>query len=72
MGRRSFTAEFKHEAVKLVPERGMAVGQSVADLGLHESVLRKRGKDAPHSPNFWLLSYLAIPTWRSLHAHRST
>ena len=37
MGRRFFTAEFKHEAVKLVLERGMTVGQAAKDLGLHRA-----------------------------------
>jgi len=46
MGRRVFTAEFKHEAVKLVLERGMAISQAAKDLGLHENVLRKWVKDA--------------------------
>jgi transposase len=46
MGRRNFTAEFKHEAVKLVLERGMTVAQAARDLGLHENVLRKWVKDA--------------------------
>ena len=41
MGRRSFTAEFKREAVKLVLERGMALSQASKDLGLHVNVLRK-------------------------------
>jgi len=41
MGRRRFTPEFKLEAVKLVKERGVAVRQAAADLGLHENVLRK-------------------------------
>lgn len=41
MGRRTFTAEFKHEAVKLVLERGMTVAQAARDLGPHENVLRK-------------------------------
>jgi transposase len=46
MGRRSFTAEFKHEAVKLVLERGMTVSQASKDLGLHVNVLRKWVFDA--------------------------
>jgi transposase len=41
MGRRSFTPEFKLEAVNLVKERGVAVRQAATDLGLHENVLRK-------------------------------
>jgi len=46
MGRRVFSAEFKHEAVKLVRERGVAVSQAAKDLGLHNNVLRKWVKDA--------------------------
>ena len=46
MGRRSFTTEFKHEAVRLVRERGVAVSQAARDLGLHQNVLRKWVKDA--------------------------
>ena len=45
MGRRSFTREFKVEAVKLVRERGMTAGQAAKDLGLHENVLRKWVRD---------------------------
>ena len=46
MGRRFFTAEFKHEAVKLVLERGMTVSQAAKDLGIHENVLRSWTRDA--------------------------
>ena len=46
MGRRSFTTEFKHEAVKLVVERGMTVSQASRDLGLHVNVLRTWVRDA--------------------------
>jgi transposase len=46
MGRRSFSAEFKHEAVQLVLERGVSVAQAARDLGLHENVLRKWVRDA--------------------------
>ena len=46
MGRRVFTAEFKHEAVRLVTERGVTIGTASKDLGLHENVLRKWVKDA--------------------------
>jgi len=49
MGRRSFTTEFKHEAVRLVRERGMTVGQAARDLDLHENVLRKWVRDAKQS-----------------------
>jgi transposase len=46
MGRRSFTREFKVEAVKLVRERGVSYRQAGADLGVHENVLRKWAKDS--------------------------
>lgn len=39
--RRTFSREFKLEAVRLVSERGVAVAQAARDLGLHENVLRK-------------------------------
>lgn len=39
--RRTFSREFKLEAVRLVNERGVAVAQATRDLGLHENVLRK-------------------------------
>ena len=45
MGRRTFSPEFKLEAVKLVRERGVKIGQAAQDLGLHENVLRKWVKD---------------------------
>lgn len=38
--RRSFTAEFKAEAVKLVLEEGKTVGQVARDLDLTETALR--------------------------------
>jgi transposase len=46
MGRRTFTAEFKHEAVGLVLQRGVTVSQAARDLGLHVNVLRAWVKDA--------------------------
>jgi transposase len=46
MGRRTFTTEFKHEAVKLVVQRGMTVSQAAKDLGLHVNVLRAWVRDA--------------------------
>jgi transposase len=39
--RRTFSREFKLEAVRLVNERGVTVTQAARDLGLHENVLRK-------------------------------
>ena len=41
MARRSFSREFKLEAVRLVSERGLSVAQAARDLDLHENVLRK-------------------------------
>ncbi len=38
--RRSFTAEFKAEAVRLVQEEGKTVGQVARDLDLTETALR--------------------------------
>jgi len=46
MGRRSFTREFKLEAIKLVRERGVTIAQASRDLGLHPNVLRKWVKDS--------------------------
>ena len=40
MGRRSFSREFKLEAVKLIKERGVSVAQASGDLGVHGTVLR--------------------------------
>ena len=40
MGRRTFTREFKLEAVKLVTERGISKSQAARDLGIHVNVLR--------------------------------
>lgn len=40
MGRRSFTKEFKREAVKQVRERGIPAAQVARSLGIHENVLR--------------------------------
>jgi transposase len=39
MERRSFSREFKLEAVKLVRERGVTVTQAAKDLGIAQSVL---------------------------------
>lgn len=41
MKRRQFTSEFKAEAVKLVTEQGLSVGQASKDLGIGESTLSK-------------------------------
>ena len=41
MKRRKFTPEFKEQAVKLVTEQGLSVGQASSDLGIGESTLSK-------------------------------
>lgn len=46
MGRRSFTPEFRREAVKRVRERGVSQAQAARDLGVHYNVLRKWVSDA--------------------------
>jgi Transposase len=38
MERRTFTREFKLEAVKLIQERGVTVAQAARDLGVHGTV----------------------------------
>ena len=40
MGRRSFSREFKLEAVRLVREGGVSVAQAARDLDLHANMLR--------------------------------
>ena len=50
MGRRSFTREFKVEAVRLVRDRGVSVAQAARDLGVHENVIRKWAKDFDADP----------------------
>jgi len=50
MRRRSFSREFKLEAVKLVRERGVSAAQASRDLDIHPNVLRK-----------WLRDYEADP-----------
>jgi transposase len=40
MGRRSFSREFKLEAVRLVREGGVSVAQAARDLDLHQNMLR--------------------------------
>ena len=50
MGRRSFSGEFKLEAVRLVRERGVSVAQASRDLDLHQNMLRKWVKDFASDP----------------------
>lgn len=50
MGRRTFSHEYKLEAVRLVRDRGVSVAQASRDLGVHENVLRKWVKDWDADP----------------------
>jgi transposase len=50
MGKRTFTREFKLEAVKLVKERGVSVSQASRDLDIHTNVLRKWIRDVDEDP----------------------
>jgi transposase len=50
MGRRTFSREYKLEAVRLVRDRGVSVAQAARDLGVHENVLRKWVKDRDADP----------------------
>ena len=50
MGRRSFSREFKLEAIKLVRERGVSVAQAERDLDVHPNVLRKWVRDFEADP----------------------
>jgi len=43
--RRTFTREFKVEAVKLVTEQGRSFAEAAANLGIAESLLRKWKND---------------------------
>ena len=38
--RRTYTPEFKAEAVKLVTEQGYSVAEAARSLGIHETLLR--------------------------------
>ena len=48
--RRTFSREFKLEAVKLVTERGVSVAQAAEDLDVHENVLRKWVRELREAP----------------------
>ena len=50
MERRSFSREFKVEAVRLVRHRGVSVAQAARDLDVHENVLRKWMKQLADDP----------------------
>lgn len=48
--RRTFSGEFKLEAVRLVRERGVTVAQAARDLDVHENMLRKWIGSTPPFP----------------------
>ena len=50
MGRRSFSREFKLEAVRLVRERGVSIAQAARDLDPHANMLRN-----------WVMDFAADP-----------
>jgi len=50
MVRRTFSREYKLEAVKLIQDRGVTVAQAARDLDIHENVLRKWVKEFRTDP----------------------
>ena len=50
MARRSFSREFKVEAVRLIKGRGVSVAQASRDLDVHENQLRKWVKQFDDNP----------------------
>ena len=50
MERRSFSREFKVEAVRLVRDRRVSVAQAARDLDVHENLLRKWVKQLADDP----------------------
>ena len=50
MERRTFSREFKVEAVRLVRERNVSVAQAARDLDVHENLLRKWVKQLADDP----------------------
>jgi transposase-like protein len=56
MGRRTFSREFKLEAVKLVRDRGVAVVQACRDLDIAESVLRRWVRESEADPRHVFLA----------------
>ena len=50
MTRRTFSLEFKIEAVRLVTGRGVAVAQAVRDLDVAENVLRRWMQEPAATP----------------------
>lgn len=50
MVRRTFSREYKLEAVRLIEDRGVTVAQAARDLDIHENVLRKWVKEFRTDP----------------------
>jgi transposase len=50
MGRKKYTREFKLEAIGLIRDRGVSVGQASRDLGIHENTLRAWLKEFEADP----------------------
>ena len=50
MERRTFTREFKLEAVKLIQDRGITMAQAARDLGVHGTVLRRWVREGTADP----------------------
>jgi len=44
--RRQYTADFKHEAVRLVTEGGLSIAQVARDLGLDDNLVSRWKKEA--------------------------
>ena len=53
MGRRSFSREFKLEAVRLVRERGVSIAQAARDLDLHQNMLRSIHEWSAMFEKYW-------------------
>jgi len=60
-GRRSFTAEFKADAVSLVKQQGYTVGQACEALTIGETALRR-----------WVTQYEAETQWVTPHGKAIT
>ena len=43
--RKQYNSEFKHEAVRLVTEKGLSIAQAARDLGLNENMLGRWKKE---------------------------
>jgi transposase len=50
MSRKKYTREYKLEAIGLIRDRGVGIGQASRDLGIHENTLRAWLKDFAADP----------------------